>query len=167
MKSVIVKTKTKPAHIKFDDMVVGTLYRFVTKDEPDETGVVLCFLTDTGRRLIEIVGNDVGFVWGNADLDDEYVFTLFDEAVEISNEQRVTSDTAMNKPAEWVILNDKFKKIFVGTYEQFCDCFGSCGPRKTIDEQESAIVGWVFTQKWPDVRVYRRIDTDYVRPFGN
>lgn len=167
MKSVIVKTKTKPAHIKFDAMLGGTLYRFTSKDEPDETGVVLCVRTDAGSRLVELAGKDAGFVWGDGFIDENYVFTVFDEAVEISNEQRVTSDTAMNKPAEWVILNDKFKKIFVGTYEQFCDCFGSCGPRKTIDEQESVIVGWVFTQKWPDVRVYRRIDTDYVRPSGN
>ena len=87
MKSVIVKTKTKPAHIKFDDMVVGTLYRFVTKDEPDETGVVLCAGTEVGNRLVELVGADAGLVWGTeTDLDEEFVFTVFAEAVMVSNE---------------------------------------------------------------------------------
>ena len=87
MKSVIVKTKTKPAHIKFDDMVVGTLYRFTTKDEPDETGVVLCAKTDDGPHLVELVGSDAGFVWGTeTNLDEEFVFTVFAEAVVVSNE---------------------------------------------------------------------------------
>ena len=87
MKYVIVKAKTKPAHIKFDDMVVGTLYRFVTKDEPDETGVVLCARTDEGNRLVELVGADAGFVWGTeTNLDEEFVFTVFAEAVMVSNE---------------------------------------------------------------------------------
>lgn len=86
MKSVIVKTKTKPAHIKFDDMVVGTLYRFTAKDEPDETGVVLCVRTDAGSRLVELVGEDVGFVWGDEFIDANYVFTVFTDAVTVSNE---------------------------------------------------------------------------------
>ena len=38
MKSVIVKVKTKPAHVKLADMKVGTLYRFVAKDDSVETG---------------------------------------------------------------------------------------------------------------------------------
>lgn len=86
MKSVIVKTKTKPAHIKFDDMVVGTLYRFTSKDEPDETGVVLCVRTDAGSRLVELAGEDVGFVWGDEFIDEDYVFTSFTDAVTVSNE---------------------------------------------------------------------------------
>lgn len=87
MKSVIVKTKTKPAHIKFDDMVVGTLYRFTSKDEPDETGVVLCVRTDEGSCLVELVGEDVGFVWGDMGIDDEYDFTVFTDAVTVSNDE--------------------------------------------------------------------------------
>ena len=86
MKSTIVKTKTKPAHIKFDDMVVGTLYRFTAKDEPDETGVVLCARTDEGNRLVELVGEDVAFVWGTDGLDEGFVFTVFTDAVTVSNE---------------------------------------------------------------------------------
>lgn len=73
----------------------------------------------------------------------------------------------MNKPAEWVILNEKFEDIFVGTYEQFCDCYGGGGPNETVEEQEADIVGWVFRQGWSGVRVYRRIDTDYVLPPSN
>ena len=84
MKSVIVKTK--PAHIKFDDMVVGTLYRFTAKDEPDETGVVLCVRTDVGSRLVELAGEDVGFVWGDEFIDENYDFTVFTDAVTVSNE---------------------------------------------------------------------------------
>ena len=90
MKSVIVKAKTKPAHVKFDDMTAGTLYRFVAKDEPDETGVVLCVRTDEGRRLVELAGeDDVGFVWGDEiieSIDENYVFTVFIDAVTVSNE---------------------------------------------------------------------------------
>ncbi len=84
MKSVIVKTK--PAHIKFYDMVVGTLYRFTSEDEPDETGVVLCVRTDKGSRLVELAGEDVGFVWGDGFIDENYVFTVFTDAVTVSNE---------------------------------------------------------------------------------
>ena len=86
MKSVIVKAKTKPAHVKFDDMTVGTLYRFVAKDEPDETGVVLCVRTDVGSRLVELAGEDVGFVWGDEFIDENYDFTVFTDAVTVSNE---------------------------------------------------------------------------------
>lgn len=87
MKSVIVKAKTKPAHVKFDDMTVGTLYRFVAKDEPDETGVVLCVRTDEGSRLVELAGEDVGFVWGDNGIDEDYVFTVFTDAVTVSNDE--------------------------------------------------------------------------------
>ena len=86
MKSVIVKAKTKPAHVKFDDMVVGTLYRFTSKDEPDETGVVLCVRTDDRDRLVELAGEDAGFVWGDTFIDEKYVFTVFTDAVTVSNE---------------------------------------------------------------------------------
>lgn len=86
MKSTIVKAKAKPTQIKFDDMVVGTLYRFVAKDEPDETGVVLCVQIDDGNRLVELVGEDVGFVWGTEFIDADYDFTSFTDAVTVSNE---------------------------------------------------------------------------------
>ena len=86
MKSVIVKSKAKPTNVKFADMKVGTLYRFVAKDEPDETGVVLCVRTDEGSRLVELAGEDVGFVWGDIGIDDDYVFTVFTDAVTVSNE---------------------------------------------------------------------------------
>ena len=86
MKSTIVKATAKPTQIKFDDMVVGTLYRFTAKDEPDETGVVLCAKTDAGPRLVELVGEDVGFVWGDEFIDENYVFTVFTDAVTVSNE---------------------------------------------------------------------------------
>lgn len=86
MKSVIVKSKAKPTNVKFADMKVGTLYRFTAKDEPDETGVVLCVRTDDGNRLVELSGNDAGYVWGNMGIDDEYYFTMFTDAVTVSNE---------------------------------------------------------------------------------
>ena len=86
MKSTIVKARAKPAHIKFDDMVVGTLYRFTAKDEPDETGVVLCVITGEGNRLVELAGEDVGFVWGDEFIDEDFVFTVFTDAVTVSNE---------------------------------------------------------------------------------
>ena len=87
MKSVIVKVKTKPAHVKFADMKVGTLYRFVAKDDSVETGVVLCVETGASNRLVELVGEDVGLVWGNMGIDDEYDFTVFTDAVTVSNDE--------------------------------------------------------------------------------
>lgn len=87
MKSVIVKAKTKSTNVNLDDMKEGTLYRFVAKDEPDETGVVLCVRTDEGSRLVELAGEDVGFVWGDEGIDDTYVFTVFTDAVTVSNDE--------------------------------------------------------------------------------
>lgn len=87
MKSIIVEAKDKPTNVKFADMKVGTLYRFVAKDDRTETGVGLCVETDAGNRLVELVGEDVGFVWGDMGIDDEYDFTVFTDAVTVSNDE--------------------------------------------------------------------------------
>ena len=43
--------------------------------------------TDAGNRLVELVGEDVGFVWGDMGIDDEYDFTVFTDAVTVSNDE--------------------------------------------------------------------------------
>ena len=84
MKATIVRSKSKPVEIKFDNMVGGTLYNYVD-GETGAAGVVLCVGT-RDKQLIELSGLDIGTRWGPFQIDYRaFTFTPFVDTLKLSN----------------------------------------------------------------------------------
>ena len=88
MKSEIQNKKKEKFGLSFDDLEEGSLYNYKDK-ENNSTGVILICIdvNDSSRRIVEINGDDNGYIWNTTDKDylSDFEFKKFDGVLELSN----------------------------------------------------------------------------------
>ena len=86
MKIKVIKSK-EPKEILPQNFEIGKLYNFKMRGEKDH-GVILIVTDDNskfGYRIVELSNTISSFLWGDKPIFKDFVFTEFEEKLEISN----------------------------------------------------------------------------------
>ena len=88
MKSTIIKNKVKSNAIPFSALRAGKLYSYRDKDDSPNTGVVLIakkYGSDDEISVVELQGSDRGNVWASDASVEDFIFSEFNDTLQITN----------------------------------------------------------------------------------